>query len=83
MRSSILIHFLDAKMKPSDLAYMPIETMLGSTVATMPCDVWRIGMLSIHVAMGKPIVSSKNRLEAVKNVYKLLGAEKISSATKR
>ena len=29
----------DQRMKARDLAYMPIETMLGSTVATMPCDV--------------------------------------------
>ena len=40
-------------------------------------------MLAIHVAMGKPIVCGKNRVECVKNVFKLLGGDKITTRTKQ
>ena len=63
----------DVRMKARDLFYMPIEMMLGSTVTTMPTDVWRAGMLSIHVAIGKPIVSGSGRQEFIKNIFKFLG----------
>ena len=73
----------DTKMKARDLIYMPIEKMLGSTITTMSCDIWRVGMLCIHIAMGKPILSGSTcREDCLKNAYKLLGGQKISKRMK-